>query len=168
MRNGVLWILLLASVAVNVWLYGCRRHQPMQTKPETDTVRVTDTVLVRVPVVRDSVVVRTEIVYLERVKEMADSLTRPQGYVKETSDNLTPVRIPITQRVYSDDSTYTAWVSGYHASLDSIAVYRQTEIVTVRQKPKRWSVGLQAGYGFSPHGAQPYIGVGVSYTLFGF
>lgn len=165
MRNGVLWILLLASVAVNVWLYGCRKHQPSQTKNETDTVRVTDTVLVRVPVVRDSVVVRTEIVYLERVKEMPDSLTRPQGYVKETSDSLTPVRVPITQRVYSDDSTYTAWVSGYHASLDSIAVYRQMELVTVRQKPRRWTVGLSAGYGITPKGLQPYVGVGVSYRL---
>ena len=152
----LLWLLLLASLLLNIWLYGSITRQPHDV--DTDTVTITDTVMVRVPVVRDSVIVRTEIAYLVR----HDTLTRP-------SDSLTrdtvPVIIPITQRTYSDDSTYTAWVSGYHASLDSIAVYRQMELVTVRQKPRRWTVGLSAGYGITPKGLQPYVGVGVSYRL---
>lgn len=149
-----MWLLLVASLLLNIWLYGSITRQPHDT--DTDTVTITDTVMVRVPVVRDSVVVRTEIAYLVKY----DTLT----YDSLTHDTV-PVVVPITQRTYSDDSTYTAWVSGYHASLDSIAVYRQMELVTVRQKPKRWSVGLSAGYGLTPRGLQPYVGVGVSYRL---
>lgn len=157
----LLWLLLVASLLLNIWLYGSITRQPHDT--DTDTVTITDTVMVRVPVVRDSVVVRTEIAYL--VKYLPDTLTRDSGRVNDLPDSLTRVVVPITQRTYSDDSTYTAWVSGYHASLDSIAVYRQMELVTVREKPRRWTVGLSAGYGLTPKGLQPYVGLGVSYRL---
>ena len=30
----------------------------------------------------------------------------------------------------------------------------------------RWGVGAQAGYGITPAGFQPYLGVGVSFNLF--
>ena len=36
-------------------------------------------------------------------------------------------------------------------------------------KPKRWGIGLQAGYGVSLHNGEvfpaPYIGVGLSYSI---
>ena len=72
--------------------------------------------------------------------------------------------------MYTDDSTYTAWVSGVRPSLDSIRTYRHTQYVDryiyrniVRQeRKKRWGVGLQAGVG-CPIGW--YVGVGVSYDL---
>lgn len=79
------------------------------------------------------------------------------------------VLVPITQKVY-EDSTYRAYVSGFNASLDSIFVYRRTEYITntrvVKSKPKRFSIGVQAGYGITPKGFQPYVGVGVSVNLF--
>lgn len=79
------------------------------------------------------------------------------------------VLVPITQKVY-EDSTYRAYVSGFNASLDSIFVHRRTEYITstkvVKSKPKRFSIGVQAGYGITPKGFQPYIGVGVSVNLF--
>lgn len=81
------------------------------------------------------------------------------------------VLVPITQKVY-EDSTYRAYVSGYNATLDSIYVFRRTEYITnnvvVKTKPKRFSVGVQAGYGITPRGFQPYIGIGVSVNLFSF
>ena len=163
LRNTIPWLLLLASVVANVWLYGERRSTE-RSETVRDTVRVWDTIVVRQPIARDSAVIRTEVALLKRVKETADSLTHPQERVKETADSLTRVVIPIEQRVYTD-STYTAWVSGYRARLDSIAVYRQTQTVTVRQKPRRWSIGLQAGYGLTPQGPQPYVGIGVTYRL---
>ena len=150
----LLWLLLVASLMLNIWLYGSITRQPHGT--DTDTVTIVDTVMVRVPVVRDSVVVRTEIAYLVKY----DTLTH-DSLMHDT----VPVVVPITQRTYSDDSTYTAWVSGYHASLDSISVYRQMELVAVREKPRRWTVGLSAGYGLTPKGLQPYVGIGVSYRL---
>lgn len=81
------------------------------------------------------------------------------------------VLVPITQKVY-EDSTYRAYVSGFNANLDSIFVFRRTEYITntrvVKSKPKRFSVGVQAGYGMTPKGFQPYIGLGVSVNLFSF
>ena len=82
------------------------------------------------------------------------------------------VHLPIEQRQYSDPR-YTAWVSGYRPQLDSIQIYQQTQYITkevkVATKPKRWGIGLQAGYGVSLHNGQlfpaPYIGVGLSYSI---
>lgn len=74
--------------------------------------------------------------------------------------------------VYAD-SSYRAVVSGYvDPRLDSMTVYPRTVYqtitndiyhpVTVKLKPKRWGLGLQAGYGY-PGGW--YVGGGVSYNL---
>ena len=88
------------------------------------------------------------------------------------------INIQIVQRQYSDDSTYTAYVSGLRYNqwpkLDSIIV-RQREItntitktVTLQKRRSRFSVGIQAGYGygFQYRGFEPYVGVGVNYALF--
>ena len=77
------------------------------------------------------------------------------------------VEIPITQKHYRD-STYEAWVSGYAQNLDSIKVYRRTETITIREykPPNRWHLGITAGYGYTPGGFKPYIGIGISYSLF--
>ena len=69
------------------------------------------------------------------------------------------------------DSNYTAYISGIDARMDSIFVYpkniytERIETRTIRIKPKRWNVGLQAGYGMTPKGFTPYIGLGVSYIF---
>lgn len=78
------------------------------------------------------------------------------------------VYLPITQKVYRD-SLYTAYVSGYRAKLDSIEVYGRTNTITIREQSrrKRWGLGVQAGYGVAGNRAGPYVGVGVSYNLFG-
>lgn len=88
------------------------------------------------------------------------------------------INMQIVQRQYSDDSTYTAYVSGLRYNqwprLDSIIV-RQREItntitktITIQKKRSRLSVGLQVGYGygFQYRGFEPYVGVGVNYALF--
>ncbi len=86
----------------------------------------------------------------------------------DTADSL-----PVVQRVYTDDSTYTAYVSGIKfddlPKLDSIMT-RQREIshtiketITVKQKYKpRFTFGLQAGmgYGFFSGKVEPYVGFG--------
>ncbi len=81
------------------------------------------------------------------------------------------VLIPRSQRVY-EDSTYRAYVSGYNAELDSIFVIRRSEYITntriLRSPPKRFCVGLQAGYGYTPRGFQPFVGIGVAVNLLSF
>ncbi len=79
------------------------------------------------------------------------------------------VELPVVQKVYHKDSSYTAWVSGYEPRLDSIAIYNKTETITIfkHKKSKRWGIGLGLGYGVGKDGFHPYIGVGMQYNILG-
>lgn len=119
----------------------------------------------------------------ESDKKMQDSVQNfgksvPEDHFEDMGEKVTPdsaeVIVPITQTVY-EDSTYTAYVSGYRASLDSLIFRMPREVTTITnthyQKPKRWSVGIQVGYGMTLKGTPqfaPYVGIGVSYNLFSF
>lgn len=119
----------------------------------------------------------------ESGKNLQDSVQNfgksvPNDHFEDMSEMVTPdsadVVVPITQTVY-EDSTYTAYVSGYRASLDSLIFRMPREVTTITnthyQKPKRWSVGIQVGYGMTLKGTPqfaPYVGIGVSYNLFSF
>ena len=162
MRN-VLFESIAGVVLCALVLWFFAQHRRLDGSKVSDTVKVTiiDTMRIVCPVVRDSVVVR----YItERLPVKRDS-------VQIGCTDSVDVEIPITQKRYAD-STYTAWVSGFHPSLDSIHIYPQHEVITItntiRQKPKRWSVGLNAGYGITPKGFQPYVGIGVNCSLFSF
>lgn len=43
-----------------------------------------------------------------------------------------------------------------------------TNTITRQEKAKKWTIGLQAGYGygFKSKQMEPFIGIGVSYRLF--
>lgn len=83
------------------------------------------------------------------------------------------VTVPRTQKRY-EDSTYTAWVSGYEARLDSIHVYRRTVTRTVavpetalKGGARNWLHGRfgagivgGAGYGLTTKRADVFVGVG--------
>lgn len=138
--------------------------------PVSDTVRVTvyDTITYRKPVAVDSVVVRH--VYAK----LPASVKKDTVLWHEDKRDSADVEVPITQKVYID-TAYTAWVSGYMPSLDSIAIRQRTEHVTVTEKfpakRKRWGIGIQAGYGVTAERnpqLSPYIGVGITYNLFNF
>jgi hypothetical protein len=75
----------------------------------------------------------------------------------------------ISTKVY-EDSLYRAVISGYNVSLDSMQIYQQTVYIDrwhegAKVKLKRWSVGVQVGYGRNFRGGRPYLGIGVSYNL---
>lgn len=155
--------LLIVSVLFNIMLL-VERHSQDRVITSSDTTRVTviDTISYLYPTPVDSVVVRYVTERLPTVRDTVHSI-----FVDSVA-----VEIPITQKRYAD-STYTAWVSGYKPSLDSIYVYPRHDVVTItntiRLKPKRWGVGLNVGYGITPkNGMQPYIGIGVNYNLFSF
>lgn len=122
-------------------------------------VTVVDTVTYTLPVAKDSVV----------VKYVTKKLPIARDTVHYAHTDTVRIRLPVTQRRY-EDSTYTAWVSGYEPTLDSIRVYSHREIMTVtnrlRDKPRRISISLGVGYGITPKGAGPYIGLSVGYGLF--
>lgn len=156
-------VLLLLSALLNVLLL--LGSSKCQKGVVSDTLRITvvDTITYRLPIAVDSVVLRYETAILPSCENMPEQ--------KRLTDSIA-VEVPITQKRYSD-STYTAWVSGYHPMLDSIRIYPRREIITVTntmpRKAKRWGLGINAGYGFTPtHGLQPYIGIGVQYNLLSF
>ena len=147
-------LLLMHLFAFAVLAYFLRMKEPPQVFEvvRKDTVRVTDTLLVVQPICTETRVTDTVRVVLR------DTLLR-----------LVEVRVPIEQRVY-EDSSFRAYVSGFRPSLESIEIMRpRTEIrirERVEQKPLRWSLGIQGGYGVTPKGMQPYIGIGIAYRLY--
>ena len=125
-----------------------------QSVVERDTI--TDTIKVVRPVVRDSVVLRYDRLVLPIVR---DSVMVRDSVVIDSVQ----VQLPITQKCYRD-SVYTAWISGYQPKLDSIHIYRPTITINTTKQPK-FTYGIQAGYGITPKGLQPYLGVGIGYTF---
>lgn len=105
-------------------------------------------------------------------------------YVPCDSGQICPARdredsLAVVQREYSDDSTYTAWVSGVRyggwPKLDSVTV-RQREIVKTahetvvlaeKGKERRLSVGITGGLGIGITTRRPdvWVGVGMVYRI---
>lgn len=185
----------IASLCLNVHHYTMREQEPYR-----DTIRTTfvDTIPYYKPVPKEekplgnitaklpvSVPKLPENVqkFPESGKNLQDSVQNfgksvPNDHFEDMGEMVTPdsadVVVPITQTVY-EDSTYTAYVSGYRASLDSLIFRMPREVTTITnthyQKPKRWSIGIQVGYGMTLKGTPqfaPYVGIGVSYNLFSF
>lgn len=141
-----------------------RHYFKGQREGGADTTRVTvvDTVVCRYPVAVDSLVVRYVRVRVPVVRDTLHPICTDTIHVD----------MPVTQKRY-EDSTYTAWVSGYEPSLDSIRVYARKDVVTInkiiKEPPNRFVVSFNVGYGLTPqNGLQPYIGIGVGYKLFSF
>ena len=154
-------VLLLFNI-VNAVGYFVNEHRNAHTdemKVKVDTLFVHDTIFVEKPVIKKVEIIDTLLLPVP----ITDTLMLYDTVL---------VHLPIEQRQYSDPR-YTAWVSGYRPQLDSIQIYQRTEYITKEiktvAKPKRWGLGLQAGYGVLLHNGQvfpaPYIGVGLSYSI---
>lgn len=153
----ILGVLLCISVVLNIVLY--IEHGKIKSEKVCDTTKVTvvDSVKKSFPVPVDSFVVR----YITKSLPVArDSATKQLG------NDSVKVQIPISQKVY-EDTLYRAYVSGYEPNLDSITIKQRTTYITrtIRDKESRFRIGLQAGYGLTPKGMMPYVGVGLSYRL---
>lgn len=161
-------ILLIAAFIVSLCI-----HTPSRTG-ECSTYRdtITDTIPYYLPVPKDSLVIRyvTERLPNAENDDKEDNFPITDTIIADSSD----VVIPITQKIYTDDSTYIAYVSGYQAALDSFMFLCNKEIITKpcpAPKERKWSVGVQVGYGITMTTTPqftPYIGVGLSYKLFNF
>ena len=149
----------------SVCLYQCgRRHAAHLTnevsKTTTQIVPSTD----KLPKV-----ISTKPLYLYRYirpkQSSSNTLKLKNEVLGKTEQSLDTVPIPITQNVYQG-TNYTAYVSGFHQQLDSIEVREKVITNTIVKKRSRWNVGISAGYGITPKGLSPYIGVGVTWNLF--
>lgn len=111
----------------------------------------------------DTVVIRQPEVMVVRSLEPRKARLAVVAETADTDSAL--VSVPIEQHEYHGEG-YRAWVSGYAPALDSIAIERSITVMQPTCGQRRWSVGLQAGVGLTPHGVEPYIGVGVSFRLY--
>lgn len=152
---------LAALFALSGYFLGRRAESSAEVKIETvtDTLRITDTLLVEKPVPVEVRVVDTMLVAVTDTIRLSDTVY---------------LRLPREIKQY-EDSLYRAQVSGYRPELDWIEVYPQTIYLTKvvkTQDVKRWGIGVQAGYGACASGGQvrlaPYLGVGISYNLIRF
>ena len=194
-RLGLVAVAFLAGLCLGGWLGNrCNHFGDGNKKVTVDTVVVKDTVRVTEPKAADSVVTGTirvpMVVYEHDGQDMLNRLNRLNGHngLDDTADgqgdtadvqNVGKIgvadtvwaTVPRTQKRY-EDSTYTAWVSGYEARLDSIEVYRKTTYITKREegrvKNKRISLGLTGGFGYGLTSRKPdlFIGVGCTWRIF--
>lgn len=192
---GVMVAAVFAGFCLGAGLANHCYHFRGATKMIADTVVVRDTVritessatdsvvtgVIRVPVAlpTEPTVPKAEIEVFEpgRLSEVLDGHTVNKGgsEAQETGkiarkDTVWAV-VPRTQKRY-EDSTYTAWISGYEPRLDSIEVYQKTVVVTKSVegigKSKRFSVGLTGGFGYGVFTRKPdvWVGVGCTWRMF--
>ena len=144
-----------------------------------DTTVYVDTIAYYKPIPKDSAVIR----YVTRYLPVAKKDTNiTENYAQNNGKNIPPsvlsedrdsaaVVIPLTQRRYEGDE-YLAYVSGYEPTLDSIFVYPKTTVIreSTYKPPDRWHMGITGGYGMSITGghAEPFIGVGITYSIISF
>lgn len=179
--NGVAMgiAMLIGSIGMIAFCVACIVALVKCTNPETDNVEqmkqtqvrdtITEVVFDTIPyyevMPKDSIVVKyiTDRVKVADTTKVVDTLTCT---IYDSID----VVLPITQKHY-EDSTFSAWVSGYKPSLDSIKIYQQKEIQTITittKEQKRWSIGVSGGIGVVYDGGWhcgPGINVGVSYSF---
>ena len=137
---------------INGWA-SCHRTTDKEVITITDTLVLTDTIIKMQPKPYKVTIIDT--IYLPQ---------QPQQPQQPQIDTL------IRQEVIYKDSTYMAVVGGIEPYLKSIEIYPKTIYVnnnttTTIKVRSRFGLGVQAGYGYGRNGLQPYVGIGVQYTL---
>lgn len=155
----IIGLLFVISVGLNVWLLTKENKYTVVEKTVTRIER--DTIHDTIPQIKYEKVVALKHDTLKTVEII------PGDTVKVVAE------IPVTQKEYSDDSTYTAWVSGYKPNLDSIDIYKKTVYIDhtiTKTKKQKFVIGPQVGVGYDVKNRNfaPTVGVGVTYNLFGF
>ena len=152
--NTYCWGLITGIVIclLNGWV-SCHRTTDKEIITITDTLVLTDTIIKMQPKPYKVIIIDT--IYLPQ---------QPQQPQQPQIDTL------IRQEVTYKDSTYMAVVGGIEPYLKSIEIYPKTIYVnnnttTTIKVRSRFGLGVQAGYGYSRNGLQPYVGVGVQYNL---
>lgn len=182
---GVMAAVAFAGFCLGAFLANHCYHFRGVTKMIADTVVVKDTVKGVMPTEKDEKVVGTVALPLvpSPHREGRD-YNKPYlggGTTDETAANgenegkigasdTVWATVPRTQKRY-EDSTYTAWVSGYEPRLDSIEVYRKTVTIVKREtvsKRNRFNVGLTGGVGYGIFTRKPdvWVGVGCTWRIF--
>ena len=171
----ILAILLAISASYNIIYIRARMSGGTDGQTRTYTVRLVDTLRYVSPApVRDTIVRYVRVTApiapqppdtAARAVAATDTLRAMHGIADTAA-----VIIPITSRTYSTPE-FTATVSGYQPSLDSIAIHAPRTIITNNPpaaQSKPWGIGIAAGIGAGRGGITPFIGITLQYSLIRF
>ena len=174
----ILALLLAISAAYNIIYKRARVSGGTDGQTRPDTVRLVDTLRYVSPApVRDTIIRYVRVpVELPRPDNPGNSAESAEEADTDSMRSINGIAdtaaviIPITSRTYSTPE-FTATVSGYQPSLDSITIHAQRTIITnnppaVKSKP--WSIGIAAGIGAGRGGITPFIGITLQYSLIRF
>lgn len=172
----ILALLLAISAAYNIIYIRARVSGGADGQTRTDTVRLVDTLRYVSPApVRDTIIRYVRVpVELPR-PDNPGSPVNPGNSAEsaekaDSASDTAAVIIPITSRTYSTPE-FTATVSGYQPSLDSITIHAPRTIITNNPpaaKSKPWGIGIAAGIGAGRGGITPFIGITLQYSLIRF
>lgn len=136
----------------------CCRSPSVKEVPKYDTVQSEPIVVTKVLV--DTQYILSPLPYL--------------AWIDHTDTIRTDSCVHLREYKEYQDSNYYAKISGVAPRLDELRVYPKTIYETqyiyrdVISKPKRWGIGVSAGYGVGKHGFSPVLAVTVNYNLFQF
>lgn len=170
----ILALLLAISAAYNIIYIRARMSGGTDGQTRPDTVRLVDTLRYVSPApVRDTIIryvrVPVELPRTDNPGSPVNPGNSAESAEKAAADTAAVI-IPITSRTYSTPE-FTATVSGYQPSLDSITIHAPRTIITNNPpaaKSKPWSIGIAAGIGAGRGGITPFIGITLQYSLIRF
>lgn len=154
------WILIVL-LSVMLMLSWCSRPADNSGKlaPDTLWTLVVDTI-------RDTIIPPPDVEHHVRVDTvlLPVSMEDPDVDIDSTLPDSMPVIIPIMEREYRTND-YRILINGYNPELKSVELYRPTMLGTIKQRNKRWGIGLSAGYGIGSGGFSPVLAVTINYNL---
>ena len=164
--------MLAISAALNIIYIRARVSGGADGQTRTDTVRLVDTLRYVSPApTRDTIIRYVRVRLPSTPPAPVNPGNSAESAEKAAADTDTAaVIIPITSRTYSTPE-FTATVSGYQPSLDSITIHAPRTIITNNPpaaKSKPWGIGIAAGIGAGRGGITPFIGITLQYSLFRF
>lgn len=171
----ILALLLAISAALNIIYIRARVSGGADGQTRPDTVRLVDTLRYVSPAPVSDIIVRYVRVTAPIAPQPPDTAARAVAATDSMRSingiaDTAAVIIPITSRTYSTPE-FTATVSGYQPSLDSITIHAPRTIITNNPpaaKSKPWGIGIAAGIGAGRGGITPFIGITLQYSLIRF
>lgn len=178
MKDGLKLLLVAIIVAVvtavsQYMLYSCNGilSGDNHDLPECDTLILHDTLIIPAPEPVATARLPPVTVRLPKAEHTGDSVM-PSDSVPDscTPADSADVIVPMERKVFTDSVNYRAVVSGYNVTLDTMALLRTREYVTVRTKPpdKRFAIGPAVGVGWDGRCFSPYVGVTLTFAIWQF
>ena len=161
MSRAAGYILAVLATAV-ICILLTRRCDGTKEPPQERIVSRVDTLYVR-----DTLTVYKPSKVTRAVKDTVRVIVRETQI--DTMHDTVFVYLPQESIVWQDDRCIV-YAHGINPQVDSVTHFNSGAVVTrtVTERPKRWGIGVSAGYGMSKDGLSPYIGLGISYNIIRF